>query len=38
VKIPIALLAARSPWVIVVTPSTAQTLKELVAYAKANPG
>jgi len=31
-------LVARSPWVIVVTPSTAQTLKEMVAIAKANPG
>jgi tripartite-type tricarboxylate transporter receptor subunit TctC len=31
-------LVARSPWVIVVTPSTAHTLKEMVALAKANPG
>jgi len=31
-------LVARSPWVIVATPSTAQTLKEMVAIAKANPG
>ena len=31
-------LIARSPWVIVVTPAQPQTLKELVAYAKANPG
>ncbi|HUN68592.1 MAG TPA: tripartite tricarboxylate transporter substrate binding protein [Burkholderiales bacterium] len=31
-------LIARSPWVIVVTPATPQTLREMVAYAKANPG
>lgn len=32
-------LIARSPWVIVVTPSVpAQNLREFVAYAKANPG
>ena len=32
-------LVARSPWVIVVTPTVpAKDLKELVAYAKANPG
>jgi tripartite-type tricarboxylate transporter receptor subunit TctC len=31
-------LIARSPWVIVVIPSLPATLREVVAYAKANPG
>jgi tripartite-type tricarboxylate transporter receptor subunit TctC len=31
-------LIARSPWVIVVIPSLPTTLREVVAYAKANPG
>ena len=31
-------LIARSPWVIVVTPAMPQTLRELVTYAKLNPG